>query len=288
MTPLSSTNVGTICPQSLAKFNQDGVECAVYIGKDNVYIFNQSSVIPIGDAPIDGRRRLGARSRIFTDLLAGDLAQVFGYVTQCIGGHIYNAYWIIIPNVCVWVYNFDESNWTRFIFNGTQTVAGLFFGQNPLTIGSLVGPIAAQNWTPATLLGTKQFDDFAIGYNNGQIADFDMSVNSELPATIMSGSCLFRDRRHSKTVKKFRISVIDNGPVAYTLTVTSSTGYSETKTVTLGNGGGNPLTYIFTFNVQGLRVQWTLSVPPLQYASITEFAPMAVVGVEQRGGTQDQ
>jgi hypothetical protein len=116
-TGIANSNVGNICRRSLARFNKDGVECAAYVGKDNVYVFNQSSVTPIGDSPIDGRRRLGARSRIFADLLTADALTAYGFVTQNIGGQIYNAYWLIIPTVSVWVYNFDEGNWTRFAFN---------------------------------------------------------------------------------------------------------------------------------------------------------------------------
>jgi len=120
-TAIANSNVGNICPRSLARFNKDGVECAAYVGKDNVYIFNQSSVIPIGDMPIDGRRRLGARSRIFSDLLTADALTAYGFVTQNIGGQIYNAYWLIIPGVSIWCYNFDEGNWTNLRFNPLPT-----------------------------------------------------------------------------------------------------------------------------------------------------------------------
>src|SRR6266403_2809107 len=158
-TPIANSNVGNIAPRTLDHFNRDGVECAAYVGKDNVYIFNQSSVIPIGDMPIDGKRRIGARSRIFADLVnSGNPPAAFGFVTQSINGQIFNAYWIIIPNTRVWVYNFDENNWTPFSYSGTQTVAGLFFKNQGIRIIDLVGRILDQNWTPATLNPTNPFD----------------------------------------------------------------------------------------------------------------------------------
>jgi hypothetical protein len=284
-TAIANSNVGNILPHSLDHFNQDGVECAAYVGKDNVYVFNQSSVIPIGDSPIDGRKRLGARSRIFADLLAsGSPPKGFGFVTQSINGQVFNAYWLIIPGVRTWVYNFDEGNWSDFSYLGIQTVAGLFFKNQGIRIMDLVGRILDQNWTPLTLGGTNPFDGFAIGYDNGQIGYVDFSNYSEVPCQIKSGKHIFGDRRHKHSVKKFRLVVQDQGPVTYTLVLKSSTGYSETQTVTLGTGSGDSISTVLGFNVSGLRIEWTLSVPANAPAAVIELCPLFDVSGEQRGG----
>jgi hypothetical protein len=286
-TPIANSNVGNICTRSLTRFNREGVECAAYMGKDNVYVFNQSSVIPIGDAPIDGRKRLGARSRILADLVTSNALTAYGFVTQNIVGQVFNAYWLIIPNVSVWVYNFDESNWTRFKYNDTQTVAGLFFWQRGIRIMDLIGTIAQQSWTPATLNPNLLFDGFAIGYSNGKIGFIDFTNYSELPSQVVSAKHVFGDRRHGHSVKKFRLVVQDNGPTTYTMTVKNNLGYSEIKSVTLGTGSGDSLSYIFTFNVSGLRVTWTCDVPAFQPGAIIEFCPIFNVTGEQRGGMID-
>ncbi len=287
-TPIANSNVGNISPRTLDHFNQDGVECAIYVGKDNVYVFNQASVIPIGDSPIDGRKRLGARSRIFTDLQnSGNPPQAFGFVTQSINAQIYNAYWIIIPNTRVWCYNFDEGNWTDFSYTGVQNCAGLFFKNQGIRIIDLVGTILQQNWTPATLNPTNPFDGFAIGYNNGQVGYIDFTNYSEIAAQVMSGKHIFNDRRHKHTVKFFRLVVQDLGPVTYTVNVASSTGYSETQTVTLGTGSGDSLSTVLGFNVAGLRITWTVSIPAFSPGAIIEFAPIYDISGEQRGGTID-
>lgn len=286
-TPIANSNVGNICPRSLAQFNKDGVECAAYVGKDNVYIFNQSSVIPIGDAPIDGRRRLGARSRIFSDIKSGVPSQVYGYVTQSINGQIFNAYWLIIPGVSVWVYNLDEGNWTVFTYSGMQTVANKFFAQQGVRIIDLIGLISGQNWTPATLNPTNPFDGFAIGYNNGQIAYIDFTNYSEISGVILSGKHIFNDRRHKKAVKKFRLVVQDLGSVTYTITLTSNTGQTQTQNVTIGTGSGDSISQVIEFSITGLRIQWSVSVPAKSPASIVEFAPIYDIAGEQRGGNVD-
>lgn len=286
-TPIANSNVGNIAPRTLDHFNRDGVECAAYVGKDNVYVFNQSSVIPIGDAPIDGKRRVGARSRIFADLISGNPSSAFGFTTQSINGQIFNAYWLIVPNRAIWVYNFDEGNWTPFNYDGTQTVAGLFFKQQGIRIMDLVGRILDQTWTPATLNPTNPFDGFAIGYNNGQIAYIDFTNYSELPATITSGKHIFGDRRHKHTVKKFRLVVQDQGATTYTITVSNNLGYSETQNVTLGNGSGDSISTVLGFNVQGLRVTWSCAVPAGQPGAVIEFCPIFSIDGEQRGGSID-
>jgi hypothetical protein len=286
-TPIANSNVGNICNRSLTRFNREGVECAAYMGKDNVYIFNQSSVIPIGDAPIDGRRRIGARSRILADLVTSNSLTAFGFVTQNIVGEVFNAYWLIIPNVAIWVYNFDESNWTRFQYNGTQTVAGLFFWQRGIRIMDLIGTIAQQNWTPATINPNLLFDGFGIGYTNGQVAYIDFTNYSELPGQVVSGKHIFQDRRHSKSVKKFRLTVQDNGAATYVITVSNNKGYQETQTVVIGNGSGDSISTVIPFNVSGLRITWSCSVLANTPASIIEFCPMFDVSGEQRGGTVD-
>jgi|SRR2546429_384228 len=283
---IANASVGEFAARTLDHFNKDGVECAVYVGFDNVYIFNQSSVIPIGDAPIDGRRRLGARSRIFNDLISGNPANAYGYVTQNIKGQVFNAYWLIIPNVSTWIFNLDEGNWTRFTYQGVQTVMGKFFNPTGVRIIDLVGRIQDQSWTPATL-GTNSLDGIILGFNNGRVGYVDFTNYSEQPAQIKSGKHVFGDRRHKHTVKKFRLVVFDQGSVTYTITVSNNSGYSETQNVTLGNGSGDSISTILGFNVQGLRITWTCSVPAGQPGAVIEFCPMCDISGEQRGGTID-
>lgn len=286
-TPIANSFVGNFCPRSLARFNKDGVECAAYTAFDNVYIFNQSSVIPIGDAPIDGRKRIGARSRILTDLITGDPTKAFGFVTQNIKGQVFNAYWLVIPNTSTWVYNLDEGNWTRFTYSGVQTVLGNFLNNTGVRIIDLVGRIQDQSWTFATLNTNNPYDGFALGFNNGNVGYVDFSNYSEQPATIISGKHIFNDRRHSKSVKKFRLVVQDIGQTTYTITVTGNTGVTSTKPVTIGSGSGDSISKVIEFDIPGLRISWSVSVPAGQPGAIVEFCPIYDIGGEQRGGSLD-
>lgn len=285
--PIVGSEVGNICARSLQKINLNGVECAVYIGKDNVYLFNQSSVTPIGDAPIDGRRRVGARSGIFNDLRAGTPSTVWGTIVTSIHGLPYNAYWIFIPGVSVWVYNFDEGNWTRFSYMNVPITAGRFFAQLGIRIIDLIGTIRQQNWTPATLNPINPFDGMGLGFNNGTVGYIDFTNYSEVAGSITSGKHIFNDRRHSKAVKKFRLVVQDRGPVVYTITVWNNHGYSQSQVVSIGTGSGDSVSQVIEFTVPGMRIQWQVAVPPNSPAAIVEFCPIYDITGEQRGGLID-
>lgn len=286
--PVANSNVGNFLPRTLDHFNQNGVECAAYTGWDNVYVFNQSSVIPIGDAPIDGRRRIGARSRIIADLINGGNSQnSYGYVTQNIKGNVYNAYWLIIPGVSTWIYNFDEGNWTRITYTNTQTIAGRFLDNTQTTIGQLLGSIGNLTGVIGQLSENVPYDGFALGFQNGTVGFVDFSQPSEQPGTITSGFHLFNDRRHKKTVKKFRLVIQDVGATTYTISLQNNQGQTLTQVINVGTGSGNTISQVIEFNISGLWIQWSVSAPALTRSSIIEFAPIYDTSGEQRGGTID-
>lgn len=285
--PIINASQGLTCPYSLDHFDDQGVEYAAYVGPDNVYIFNGSSVSPIGDQPTGDRKRLGARSRILADIRSSTPSAVYGFVTYAINGVPFRAYWLVVPNVSVWVYNFDEQNWTYFTYSQQLVTIGAFFAQTVPRIIDLIGSIQSQNWSPATLNVVNPFDGFLLGFNNGTAGYVDFTNYSELGCSITGPSHIFGDRRHKHSVKKFRLAVYDKGSVTYTLTLSNEAGYSQTQTVTIGTGSGQVLQTVLTFNVSGLRINWTISAPALQPSAIVEFAPIFDISGEQRGGSAD-
>ncbi len=285
--PIVNAEIGDIAPHSLDAFNREGVEQAAFASLDNIYIFNQSSLIPIGDQPIDGRRRLGARSRIYADLLSVDPRTAYGFVTNSINGQIFNAYWLAIPNVSVWVYNFDEGNWTSFTYVKKTMSLGNFFKAGVPRIIDLVGTIANQNWTPATLVNTNPFPGLALGFSDGTVGFVDFTNFSELGWQVVGAKHIFGDRRHKHTIKKFRLTILDQGQATYTVSITNDRNVTETKMATIGNGSGDVISRVVEFNITGLRLQWKVSGPTNSPGAIVEFCPMFDVSGEQRGGTVD-
>ena len=276
---------GCIAPYSLSHFDDQGRELAVYLGVDNVYVFDGSSVEPIGDMPIDQRRRLGARSRILADVSTVDTKTIYGFVTYEISGQVFRAYWLVFPGVSIWVYNFDEANWTQLTYgNKVISSTGSFFKNAGIRIMDLVGTIQAQTWSPSSLTLNNQFLGFLLGFNDGTAGYVDFTNYSEIPAGITSGKLIFGDRRHKKAVKKFRLSFIDLGPTTFTIFLANEQGQNKSFTFTVGSGSGDVLNYIQEFNIPGLRFQYTVSVPEFSATAIVELAPIWDLAGEQRGG----
>ena len=162
---------------------------------------------------------------------------------------------------------------------------GNFFKNAAVRIIDLVGTIQAQTWSPATLQQNNPFQGFLLGFNDGTAGYVDFTNYSEVAASITSGKVLFKDRRHEKTVKKFRLSFIDFGPATYTITLTNNKGQTEAHSFTLGSGSGDVLSYVQEFNISGLRIQYNVSVPAGTPTAIVELAPMYDIGGEQRCGS---
>jgi hypothetical protein len=283
----ANASIGTLAPFSVDHMDDHGREFSVHVGKDNVYAFDSSSVEQVGDYPMsDGtRRRVGARARIMADLLLSNPVMVKGYCTYLVNGQPFRSYWLNMPHVALWVLNFDEGNWTRFTYTDTVNDVGPFTGvQTVLRIMDLVGTIAAQSWSPATLPIALDLDGILLGFIDGVTAYNSLGVPCELAATLTSGKLIFGDRRHKHSTKKFRVSFVDQGPVNFSLQLSNESGFSETHSFSVGTGSGDVLNYIQEYKVTGLRLQYTLTIPANSPTGIVELAPMIDIGGEQRGG----
>jgi hypothetical protein len=260
--PLGSKAKGNVIPASLASFGED---ICCYVGKNNVYQFDGNYSTPIGDRPIDGSRyRSGARKRILADLQFANFDEVFGFLSTSINGQDYFAYWLFIPSLKeAWVYHFDEGNWTRETFGAnTPSIAGNFFKNQIPRIMDLIGTIAQQQWSPASLNAGSPFDDMLVGLASGIPGYIDMTGSSELPWKITSGANVMGDTRHWKTVKAVRLVLEDVAPdFTCLLKLTSNTGYSQIQQVgPVGTGSGLPLIVVVPFQpaISGYQITWQL------------------------------
>jgi hypothetical protein len=263
---ISGKNAGTIAPFSIAKFTFRNVDCAGFVGKDNIYIFNQTDLQPIGDAPVDGNKRVGARKRIFADLalgayVRGYLPNTSAFVSYTINGDPFFAYWLLVSEKNgAWVYNLDEGNWTFFDLSPKSPIVGGDF----------------------LIDGVKLTHAPAIGSDAVRIYDY--SAFSEKPISLKSGKLIFDDRRHQHTAKRVRVVVQDIGACTYSLVISNERGQTSTQPFTCGTGSGDDLTVILPVSVPGMRLQWTLSANAGQPFSVIEVAPLYDEGGEQRGG----
>jgi hypothetical protein len=285
--PLSAKSKGLTCPYSLCA---NGEAIASYIGKDNVYNFDGTTSTPIGDQPLQGRSRLGARSRIFGDLLLSSPSSVFGFVTTSINSIPFNAYWFVIPNVAIWIYNYEEMNWTRWTVAGTMAAIGGFNAASAVRICDLVGTIAQQLWTPATLTNNNPFDSVVLGFSDGSVKQFDFTGWSEQPWSVTSGQLAYGDYRHEKTTTKTRLIYKDNGPATIQFSLTSDSGQSVVNTQAepsgLAIGGVNPgasITEVIAHDqISGKYETLQISGAAEQPFEFTEVTPVYNPGGEVR------
>jgi hypothetical protein len=284
--PLTTRARGNTVPYSLAAA---GEEFACYIGKDNIYKFNGTNSEPIGDHPVANNKRVGARSRIFQDLKATDPRSVVGYVSDTINGQVFPAYWLMFPQgatTIIWIYNLDEQNWARFTFTGTMSTIGRFFQDLFTRWLDLIGTWAAQTLDWDQFPGINPFDTVLLAFNNGVDGNFDFNSVSEQNWSI-SGVFIMGDIRHQKTIQKFRICILDNGPVTFTVALTNALGQSVSQTVTMGSGSGMNISQVLTLKLNGIRLNYSISGNAGQDVTIVEFAPMYTIAGEQRGGQVD-
>jgi hypothetical protein len=275
--PIMGGDVGPTALFSLQKLNIGGYDNGIFAGPDNVYTFNQTVLSSIGAAPIGQRRWLGARQRIMADLkISGPLGNTRSHRTHSPGASPFMAYYLLCvknvgdPTQCpLWVYNFDEENWTRWIFNKVPVALGDF-------------SLQTNTFVP------DQGDKIGISFVDGTVGYIDFSqAGSEVSYSVKSGKLIFKDRRHRHTNKKFRLVFTDLGSVTWTLTLINEAGQNVQQTITLGTGSNDDLTYIFSVPIPGLRIQYTLTAPAGSLFDIVELSPMFDIAGEQRGGTVD-
>jgi len=208
--------------------------------------------------------------------------QVYGYISSSIAGANFKAYWLVIPGVSTWIYNFDEENWTRWSFDKTPNIVGTFYNAIGIRIKDLVGTIAQQNWTPATLNSPKPFDNVVIGFTDGTPGMVDFTGVSETQWLIKSGQLSMGDRRHNKDIQRFRLVFKDIAPTTFTVNFINEKGVSQSHILTLGTGSGKILSEVVPFHISGLFLTWTITGAPHMAASFIEFSPIYAIGGEYK------
>ena len=272
---------GNAFPLSLGVFDE---KTAFYVGVDNVYSFDGTQSIGVGEFPIEGRMRQGAWGAIASDLQASNPATVVGAITTNINGRRFNAYWLFIPGISCWIFNIDEGNWTRATFSKTVSRADFFTNNGVIRIIDLVGTIAQQNWTPATLQSNNPFDNFLIGFTDGTPGMIDFTSFSEEAFSLQTGQLIMGDQRHEKTVNAVRLVYQDVGAVTITLTVSNEKNETRSRTITIGSGTGKIATSIVTLSGQitGMYMTVKITGAAAQGLSLSEITPFYNPGSESR------
>jgi hypothetical protein len=115
----------------------------------------------------------------------------------------------------------------------------------------------------------------------GTCFKIDFTGFSEQPWKIVGPQHSFGDRRHVKSVERFRIVYEDLGQITGTVTFTTENGVLTNASFVIGTGSGLMLDQILNTKLSGVYHQWTVdggnAAGP---ASFTEFTPLYVPGGE--------
>lgn len=288
LSPLSSKQKGLFFEWTLSGCG----EFAVYVGQNNVYLFNGSSSEPIGDMPLRGRSWIGARDRILTDLYATGVAarQAYGFYLPITKSHEYETYWILIPGQSTWVYNFKEQNWTRFRWSNVTANTSVMYAiedMRAIEIIQLVIPITTDG-TIAGLLGTIQDlsgtstigDTAVVGFSNGNVGYFDWDEVPDANWSLTTGTLAFGDTRHSKDIRRIRIALEPLTAVNISITATNEQGQTETIAASIPAAPGTTQYQVFPFHIPGFYTQFVLTGPPAQSFKLSEIAIGSGIGKE--------
>jgi hypothetical protein len=195
-----------------------------------------------------------------------------------------------MPNVnnttVIWMYNLDEQSWCRFTFIGFISDVGRFFQDMFTRWEDLIGTWAAQTLDWDQFPGINPFDTVLLAFNNGVDGNFDFNSVSEQNWAI-TGVFVLGDIRHSKTIQKFRVCILDNGPVTFTISLSNAAGYSVSQTITMGTGSGMNISMVVALKITGIRINYSISGSAGQDVTLVEFAPIYNIAGEQRGGVVD-
>jgi hypothetical protein len=258
ITPYGSKGKGLRLPYTLSTFGEEG---ACFVGQDNVYMFDGFQYTPLASVRSSSGQQFGARTSLFLEMATIASRLAFGLCVESIEEAQLRSYWLW-TGTSVWVYNFDEQNWTRATFTDTPNILGITPNPHP-------GP---------------DFDGVALGCTNGKYELFDATKVPDQPWSMTSGWIPFQDQRHNKHVTGLRIVYRDRGSVTLTVTFTNEKNvvFAPTPQPTIG-GNVQPLQeYIVPVNVSGVMLQWKLSGPAGVAIDIIEVAPYYQTGGEYK------
>jgi hypothetical protein len=242
ISPFGSKGKGVLFPFTFAPYGEEG---AAYVGSENVFFFDGTESVPIGDRPIEGSHFKGAWSSILIDLSNMNvLKSPTGIILTSLGSIPYKTYWLSIPGQSTWIYNFKEQNWTRFQYNlGAGSGNILYIGPIRQNVNSIL-------------------DDVGICSDDSFINFSAETTSIEIGQTwsITSGQIPFMDLRRNKYVNRFRFCYTDFIPnTKVTVTFTNEKGVTQTVPITFGTGIHRQAVYVVPITISGVMLQWSIS-----------------------------
>jgi drug/metabolite transporter superfamily protein YnfA len=232
---------------------------------------------------MQGRARIGARSVIFSDFSLAVPSSIFSFVSTSINGTPYNAYWIVIPGIAIWVFHIDDMTWTRWTVAGTPTCIGEFILDSALRWADM--KLSWNQYSSTTtwnsLTNPNPFPAAMIGLFDGTSLLFDFTGWSEQPWSITTGEMDYGDPRHENATKKLRLTYKDNGPALIQTLFINEDGdtYANAPTspggiLLAGIGSGKTTKVVLPVNLPSIYITMQISGEAGVTFEMSSYAPI--------------
>lgn len=227
----------------------------IFLGWDDVYVFNGIDYEPIGSE---------IQEELFNDLAPGDMDKCFGVVIE-----EQKEYWLFAPSVnseycdIAWVFNYELNSWTKHDFaavdGSTNGIShyGYYEKQANVTIGDLSGTIGEQTWR----IGDREILAAApttlFGDTDGYIYQYDRLVSNDDGTTIdawfSTKDFMFTQLMERQIILRLDVYFNGGGDLKIAYSTDFGTTWSEERTLS-----GN-----YDYDID--RAYWRIDCPLIRF-----------------------
>lgn len=165
---------GSPSPRTIKVINGD----VVFLGNDDVYVFDGVSVNPLGVEP-GNPRSSKVRRELVEQTNFAQATRAFALVREQ-----EKEYWVFVPTSgtypdTAFIYNYELRSWSKFTFNDLITGHGTFSLDSSVTYDALIGSFNAQTWRFGDRSLGVSSPNLLLGDNTGKALEYSNIVTEE-------------------------------------------------------------------------------------------------------------
>lgn len=158
---------GSSAPKTIQVINGN----IVFLGRDDVYIFDGSALSPLG-VSFNDVKSSKVRSELVEQINYAQIGRAFAIVREQ-----EKEYWIVIPTSgtypdTAFVFNYELGTWTKYVFGDYLTGNGFYQLDSSVTYDDLVGSYNAQTWRFGDRSMGSSSPTLLLGDNSGNVFQY--------------------------------------------------------------------------------------------------------------------
>lgn len=203
----------------------------VFLGWDDVYVFNGTDYESIGDE---------IKSELFSTMNPKQIDKCFGFVVE-----EQKEYWLFTPSASssycdtIWVFNYESNKWTRHSLSDYISGYGYYEKQGQLTIGDLEGTIGEQTWRFGDRTTLEASPTNLLGDTNGYIYEYDTLVSNDdgtaIDAWFSTKDYIFTNLLSAFIALRMDVYFSGGGTLKVAYSKDGGTTWSEERTLAANN-----------------------------------------------------